>query len=129
MQRLYDRFGEVVPLGYKPKNVFVFGPARNREILTNPDVFENHSFEDISYFHHSKEYARELALGLGFLNGHAHRERRRLLRPSFLKESVSQYTPIFVSFTQRMLPYWAGRETFESVPEFMNLARSVVLKT
>jgi cytochrome P450 len=129
MQSLYDHFGDVVPLGYKPNNVFVFGPARNREILTNPDVFENHSFEDISYFQHSKEYARELALGLGFLNGPVHRERRRLLRPSFLKESVSQYTPTFVSLTERMLTSWEGRETFEIVPEFMNLAVSMGLKT
>jgi len=129
MQSLYDHFGDVVPLGYRPRNVFVFGPARNREILTNPDVFENHSFEDISYFQHSKEYARELALGLGFLNGPAHRERRRLLRPSFLKESVSQYTPTFVSLTERMVSSWAGRDTIEIVPEFMNLAVSMGLKT
>ncbi len=129
MQSLYDHFGDVVPLGYKPRNVFVFGPARNREILSNPEVFENHSFEDISYFQQSKEYARELALGLGFLNGPAHRERRRLLRPSFLKESVSQYTPTFVGLTERMLSSWEGRETFEIVPEFMNLAVSMGLKT
>jgi hypothetical protein len=38
MQSLYDHFGDVVPLGYKPRNVFVFGPARNREILSNPEV-------------------------------------------------------------------------------------------
>jgi len=128
MQSLYDHFGDVVPLGYKPKNVFVFGPARNREILSNPEVFENHSFEDINYFN-PKDYARELALGLGFLNGPAHRERRRLLRPSFLKESVSQYTPTFVALTERMLTSWEGRETFEIVPEFMNLAVSMGLKT
>ncbi len=129
MQSLYDHFGDVVPIGYEPRNVFVFGPARNREILNNSEVFENHSFDDISYFKHSKDYARELALGLGFLNGPAHRERRRLLRPSFLKESVSQYTPTFVSLTERMLTSWQGRETFEIVPEFMNLAVSMGLKT
>jgi cytochrome P450 len=129
MQSLYDHFGDVAPLGYKPKNVFVFGPARNREILTNPEVFENHSFDDISYFQHSKEYARELALGLGFLNGPAHSERRRLLRPSFLKESVNQYTPTFVALTERMLTSWGQRETVEIVPEFMNLAVSMGLKT
>ncbi|NJC96930.1 MAG: hypothetical protein C3F07_16300 [Anaerolineales bacterium] len=129
MQSLYDHFGDVVPLGYKPRNVFVFGPERNREILTNPEVFENHSFEDIGYFQHSKEYARELALGLGFLNGPAHRERRRLLRPSFLRESVDQYTPTFASLTERMLRSWDGRETFEIVPEFTDLAVSMGLKT
>lgn len=129
MQSLYDHFGDVVPLGYKPKNVFVFGPARNREILTNPEVFENHTFDDITYFQHSKEYARELALGLGFLNGPAHAERRRLLRPSFLKESVSQYTPTFVDLTERMIASWDKRETMEIVPEFMNLAVSMGLKT
>jgi cytochrome P450 len=129
MQSLYDNFGDVVPIGYNPRNVFVFGPARNQEILTNPQVFENHSFEDISYFQHSKEYARELALGLGFLNGPAHRERRRLLRPSFLRESVDEYTPTFVTLTERMIASWKGRETFEIVPEFMNLAVSMGLKT
>jgi len=129
MQSLYDHFGEIVPLGHRPRNVFVFGPARNREILSNPEVFENHSFDDISYFQYSKDYARELALGLGFLNGPAHRERRRLLRPSFLKETISQYMPTFVSLTERMIAPWDGRETFEIVPEFMNLAVSMGLKT
>ena len=97
MQSLYDNFGDVVPIGYRPKNVFAFGPDRNQEILTNTDVFQNHSFDDISYIAHSKEYARELTMGLGFMNGPEHRQRRRLLRPSFLKESVSQYTGILVS--------------------------------
>ena len=32
MQSLYDNFGDVVPIGYRPKNVFVFGPARNQEV-------------------------------------------------------------------------------------------------
>lgn len=129
MQSLYDHYGEVVPLGYTPKNVFVFGPERNKEILTNPEVFQNHSFEDISYFQHSKEYARELALGLGFLNGPAHRERRRLLQPSFLRESVDEYTPSFVALTKRMMDSWGQSETFEIVPEFMELSVSMGLKT
>ena len=129
MQSLYDHFGDVVPLGYNPKNVFLFGPERNREVLSNTDVFENHSFEDISYFQYSKGYASELARGLGFLNGPAHRERRRLLRPSFLKESVSEYTTTFVKLTERMMDAWGQRGTFEIVPDFMNLAVSMGLKT
>ena len=129
MQSLYDHFGDVVPLGHNPKNVFLFGPERNREVLSNTDVFENHSFKDISYFQHSKGYASELARGLGFLNGPAHRERRRLLRPSFLKESVSEYTPTFVKLTERMMDSWGQHDTFEIVPDFMNLAVSMGLKT
>lgn len=130
MQSLYHHFGDVVPLGGKrSKHVFAFGPARNQEILTNTEVFQNHSFDDIPYFAHSKAYARELTLGLGFLNGAAHRERRRLLRPSFARESVNQFTDIFVSMTENMIASWGQRDTFEIFPEMEDLVVSMGLHT
>ena len=129
MQSLYDNFGDVVPIGYRPKNVFAFGPARNQEILTNTDVFQNHSFDDISYIAHSKEYARELTMGLGFMNGPEHRQRRRLLRPSFLKESVSQYTGILVALTEKFIEDWDQRETFDIYAEVEDLVMNMGLHT
>jgi cytochrome P450 len=130
MQSLYDHFGDVVPIsGRQPKYVFAFGPARNQEIFTDTTVFQNYSFDDIPYFAHSKTMARELTLGLGFLNGTEHRERRRLLRPSFSRESVNKFTDVFVSLTENMLASWSQRETIEVFPEMENLIVDMGLHT
>lgn len=130
MQSIYDHFGEVVPMGGgHPKYVFAFGPVRNQEIFTDTTVFQNYSFDDIPYFAHSKTMARELTLGLGFLNGTEHRERRRLLRPSFSREVVNQFTGVFVSLTEKMLSSWNGRETIEVFPELEDLIVDIGLQT
>ncbi len=130
MRSLYDHFGDIVPIGGRhPKYVFAFGPARNQEIFTNTTVFQNYSFDDIPYFAHSKAYARELTLGLGFLNGTEHRERRRLLRPSFSRESVNKFTDVFVSMTENMLASWKDRDTIEVFPELENLIVDMGLHT
>ena len=129
MQSLYDHFGDVVPIGYKPTNVFAFGPKRNHEILSNTEVFQNHSYDDISYIAQSKDYARELTMGLGFMNGSEHRKRRRLLQPSFLKESVDQYTSIFVTLTEKLIASWDQRETFEIYDEMEDLVMTAGVQT
>jgi cytochrome P450 len=129
MQSLYTNFGDVVPIGYRPTTVFAFGPKRNHEILSNTEVFQNHSYDDISYIAHSKDYARELTMGLGFLNGPDHRKRRRLLQPSFLKESVDQFTQVYVSLTERFLESWDHRETFEIYAEMEDLVMTMGVQT
>ncbi len=130
MQSLYDHFGDVVPMGKRhPRYVFAFGPDRNQEIFTDTTLFQNYSFDDIPYFAHSKAMARELTLGLGFLNGTEHRERRRLLRPSFSRESVNKFTNVFVSLTENMIASWKERETIEVFPEMENLIVDMGLHT
>ena len=109
--------------------MFLHLAARNQEIFTDTTVFQAYSFDDISYFAHSKTMARELTLGLGFLNGTEHRERRRLLRPSFSRESVNKFTDGFVSLTENMLSSWKGRETIEVFPELENLIVDMGLQT
>ena len=129
MQSLYDHFGDVVPIGFRPTNVFAFGPKRNHEVLSNTEVFQNHSYDDISYISHSKDYARELTMGLGFMNGPEHRKRRRLLQPSFLRESVDRYTTIFVSLTEKFIASWDQRETFEIYEEMEDLVMTAGVQT
>jgi cytochrome P450 len=130
MQSIYDHFGDVVPMGGRhSKYVFAFGPARNQEIFSNTTVFQNYSFDDFPFLEHSKIMARELTLGLGFLNGTEHRERRRLLRPSFSRESVDQFTQVFVSLTENRLTSWKGREAIEIFPELEDLIVDIGLHT
>ena len=86
MQTLYETSGEIAPVSRDRGYVFAFGAEHNQTVLSNTDIFHNHTYEDISYLARSTSYARELTTGLAFLNGPAHRHRRRQMMPYFHKE-------------------------------------------
>ncbi len=129
MQTLYKVGGGVVPVSRDRKYVFAFGPDHNQTILSNTDVFHNHTYEDIPYLSRSTSYARELTTGLAFLNGAAHRHRRRQMMPYFRREWTARYSDVMVNLTSDFISGWEQRESLELYPEIEDLVIRIGLQT
>jgi cytochrome P450 len=129
MQTLYETGGDVVPVSRDRNYVFAFGAEHNQTVLSNTDVFHNHTYEDISYLSRSASYARELTTGLAFLNAGAHRHRRRQMMPYFHKEWTARYVDDMVTLTKQFISGWDRRESFEIYPEIEDLVIRIGLKT
>jgi cytochrome P450 len=129
MQTLYKVGGDVVPVSRDRKYVFAFGPDHNQTILSNTDIFHNHTYEDIPYLSRSTSYARELTTGLAFLNGAAHRHRRRQMMPYFRREWTARYSDIMVKLTGEFISGWKQRESLNIYPEIEDLVIRIGLQT
>jgi cytochrome P450 len=129
MQTLYETSGDVVPVSRDRKYIFAFGAEHNQAILSNTDAFHNHTYEDISYLSRSTSYARELTTGLAFLNGAAHRHRRRQMIPYFHKEWTARYVNVMVQITEQFIDSWDRRASLEIYPELEDLVIRIGLQT
>jgi len=129
MQTLYKVDGDVVPVSRDRKYVFAFGSEHNQTVLSNTDVFHNHTYEDIPYLSRSTSYARELTTGLAFLNGEAHRHRRRQMMPYFHREWTARYSDVMVRLTSDFISGWSRRESMEIYPEIEDLVIRIGLQT
>ncbi len=71
--------------------------------------------------------------GLLTTDGDPWLDRRRLLQPSFHRDHVAGFAPVFASFAERMVARWrepAGRgETLDIAAEMMHVALQAVVKT
>jgi cytochrome P450 len=129
MQTLYETGGEIVPVSRDRKYVFAFGSEHNQAVLSNTDLFHNHTYEDISYLSRSNSYARELTTGLAFLNGPAHRHRRRQMMPYFHREWSARYVEIMVALTERFIDKWDVGTSLEIYPAIEDLVIQIGLQT
>ncbi len=129
MQTLYEVGGDVVPVSRDRKYVFAFGPGHNQTILSNTDLFHNHTYEDIPYLSRSTDYARELTTGLAFLNGAEHRHRRRQMMPYFRREWTARYSDVMVKLTSDFIAGWNQRESLDIYPEIEDLVIRIGLQT
>jgi cytochrome P450 len=98
------RQGDVVALiDQSPALICVFGPDRNREILTQPAIFRH----DETLFHgppgSEMEKMRHTIISI---NGETHKRHRKLMQPSFHKGILDGYTNDIVSVTRVMLDRW-----------------------
>src|SRR5262245_37465970 len=104
MIRLYREFGEIAAYVHGNNNfVFFFGPAYNRQILTDPDLFYS-SVIGIPFPPGSA--AERLNSGLICMNGPQHRRHRGLMMPAFHKRQVESYRDDMITLTQQMLDQW-----------------------
>ena len=129
MQTLYETSGEVAAVSRDRTYVFAFGAEHNQTVLSNTDIFHNHTYEDISYLARSTSYARELTTGLAFLNGPAHRHRRRQMMPYFHKEWSARYVDVMSTLTERFIAGWAPGALLEIYPVIEDLVIQIGLKT
>ena len=129
MQTLYETSGDVVPVSGDRKYLFAFGPEHNQTVLSNTDVFHNHTYEDIAYLSRSRSYARELTTGLAFLNGPAHRHRRRQMMPYFRRDWTARYADAMVTLTEQFISDWDRRDSLELYPEIEGLVIRIGLQT
>ncbi|HRI67812.1 MAG TPA: cytochrome P450 [Polyangium sp.] len=96
--------GDVVALvDRNPAVVCVFGPERNREVLTNPNLFQH----DEHLLRGPKGSVMDrLRFGMVMINGNLHRRHRKLLMPAFQKSALDAYATQIVEVTRIMLGRW-----------------------
>ncbi len=96
--------GEVVALvDQSPAVVFVFGAERNREVLTQPDVF----LHDEALFQGPPGSAMDkIRFSMVTINGDTHRRHRKLMQPAFQKRALDGYAADIVGVTRKMLERW-----------------------
>lgn len=96
--------GDVVALARdNPALVCVFGPERNRDVLS-----------DAATFQHSEDFVRgrpgtplgRLSKAIVNINGEAHKRHRRLLTPAFSKPALERYAVDITEVAQRMVQRW-----------------------
>jgi len=96
--------GDVVALiDQSPALICVFGPERNREILTQPAMFRH----DETLFNgppgSEMEKMRHTIISI---NGETHKRHRKLMQPSFHKSVLDGYENDIVNVTRVMLQRW-----------------------
>lgn len=102
--------GEVVCLiDQNPAVICVFGPERNREILTQPAIFQH----DETLFKGPPGSAMDkMRFSAITINGDTHKRHRKLMQPAFQKSALDGYAADIVSVTGEMVARWqVGKES------------------
>jgi cytochrome P450 len=86
-----------------PAMVCVFGPERNREVLSNPTEFEHD--EDFIKAPPGSPLARATKV-LVSINGDLHKRHRKLMMPAFAKAALDGYAAETVRTTEALLERW-----------------------
>lgn len=101
---LRSRGEEVVALmDHNPAVVFVFGPERNREVLSQPAIFRHD--EDLIKAPPDTAMGK-MRFGMVVINGDLHKRHRKLMQPAFQKSALDGYAPDIVVTTRVMLEQW-----------------------
>lgn len=104
------RLGDVVAVADRsPAVVCAFGPERNREVLSNPAVFETDDTFFIDFPEGSS--VKQLLSGLPFRGSEVSRRHRQLLMPALQKRAIEGYAADIVSVTARVLDRWPAGST------------------
>jgi len=117
---LRDRGDVVALIDQSPAVVFVFGPERNREILTQPAMFRH----DESFFKGPPGSGMDkMRSAIITINGDLHKRHRKLMSPAFHKGALDDYTDDIVAVTRSTLERWKVNE----VSMMDNLCREIAL--
>jgi len=135
MLELRRRFGDVAclarggnpplimrPLGHRSSTVFGFGPECNRQILTQPDVFERDRVR-------VPKQCPWLADNMSSANREDRVRQRRVITPAFTGGHLKTYYPDVVALTEAMLDRWRVGETIELTEEIEGLSAAIASKT
>jgi cytochrome P450 len=113
--------GDVVALmDQNPAVVFVFGAERNREILSQPAMFEHD--EDLIKAPPDSAMGK-MRYGMVVINRDLHKRHRKLMQPAFQKSALDGYAPDIVATTRVMLDEWK----VGGVSKVDDLCRAMVL--
>jgi len=96
--------GEVVCLmDQNPAVVCVFGAERNREILTQPALFQH---DETLFKGPPGTEMEKMRFSSVTINGDVHRRHRKLMQPAFQKSALDGYAADIVAVTRVMLKRW-----------------------
>jgi cytochrome P450 len=103
-----------------------FGAEHNRAVMSQPAVFENLSELPIPV-RPGTAFSR-LNNNVVFLNGEAHRTRRRLLMPAFTRSAVEAYAPDVVAVADAHLARWPVGQTTNVSARLQDLTASIAIR-
>lgn len=104
--------------------IFAFGADYNQQVLTQPDVFYSSSMLDVPH-----ASVQRLIAGLTFLNGDAHKTKRRLVMPHFHRQYIQAYRDDMVALTARLLDTWQIGSTRDIARDAHQLTARIAIKT
>jgi len=103
VMRLLQQGDVVALIDQSPALVCVFGPDRNREVLTQPTIFRH----DETLFNGPPGSEMEkMRYTIISINGDTHKRHRKLMGPSFHRGVLDGYADDIVSVTRLMLDRW-----------------------
>jgi cytochrome P450 len=120
---LYEEFGPVVQLGYRPMRfVYLFGPEANELILAGrPDAFRwRDAFEPLEVVTGSTAVVLS--------DGEEHRRRRRLVQPAFHKRRIDAQVRLIVEEVDRTIDGWSVGDRLELYAELRATVRRIVIR-
>jgi len=128
MQRIYTECGSIGALTRGSSSLIVAAsPEFNRQILTQPDLFRNYAEPPLKFSEDSP--LMTIRRSLTALNGEEHRRMRRLMRPTFSRQSVEGYCSEMVAVAQKHLRGWQPGETRDIADEMTRLTLSVMMQS
>lgn len=124
MSALRSRYGNLVCLAkggnqpiifraagdQQPRTVFAFGPALNREVLTQPDLFAGGDFrapKELPWINGSMINA----------TGDRRSQQKAVMSPAFTRGHLKTYYHAVLDESDAMLDRWAGKKTFDLVED------------
>ncbi len=135
MSHLYQTHGNVArlvaggndPLFFHPgprrlSTIFAFGPECNREVLTQPDVFESGVLR-------GPGSCAWLVHNMSSANREHRAEQRRMMAPAFARNHLQVYRDDIIRYTQQMLDRWRVGARIDLPSELEHMAANVASKT
>ncbi|HLT34797.1 MAG TPA: cytochrome P450 [Enhygromyxa sp.] len=127
MLRLHERYGDVVPLTRDdPGWVLAFGPALNRQILSDTARF--HNFADNPIRVPPGSAAAKFSLNLVNQNGDVHRRARRWMMPAFHKARLLGYANMMAETVGHALDRRSAGEVVDARELAVELSLGVALR-
>lgn len=123
LMRVYRHHGTAVtPAPGRDDFVFALGPAHNEAIYLQPDLFVATGF----LFPGPKNSAqRRLLAGIFNMNGHRHRDHRRVMMPTFAKPTVAGFHDAMAQHCTDFLAQWRFSEVRDVSAEMLRLVARV----
>ncbi len=117
---LHSMHGDIASLETHGRQVvFVFSPELNQTVLSQPDLFHSMFFPVRGP---RRSAQRRVTSGLLSINGPAHRQARRVLKPVFNRTTIMRYLAPVAEMTDAFLADWQVGDTRDVAKEMTTLA-------
>jgi cytochrome P450 len=127
MQNFYETYGAVVAFVENTTSwVFAFGPNYNRQLLTDPELF---NVQLLFLPTPADSAVRRLCTGLLNMNGDLHRQQRQLMMPAFHEDHLKSYHAGMVAIVQRFLDRWQVGQVLDMASELRQLTLYLTTQT
>jgi cytochrome P450 len=127
MLALHREYGDVAAVSDgDPGLVCAFGAERNREVITNAQVYQHDN--EFPFKPPPGSALEQTSISLVFMNGDMHRRQRRLMQPAFTKATIEGYAGDITSIADAELGTWPVGLTADLAVLLRRLTVSVVLR-